>query len=147
MRWEGCSRDDPPHCCDDPLAELVLRLAGLPAVPRLVPRLSPIRVALLDLRPGEALPLADVDLAQLAQRDNVGAEARRDDLRCLARPREVARVDELDRLAGELGRERVRLLASRLVERRVGVALEAPLAVPVRLAVPHEEQLRHRRLG
>ena len=37
----------------------------------------------------------------------------------------------------------VRLLASGVVQRPVGVALEAPLAVPVGLAVAYEEQLGH----
>ncbi len=75
---------------DDPLAELVVGLAVLPAVTVLVPVEYAFWKALLDLRPGQALPLADVDLPQLAQRPDLGVQVRGDDLGGLARTREVA---------------------------------------------------------
>src|SRR5204863_6846940 len=56
---------------------------------------------------------------------------------------EIARVDGVERLLGELRREAARLFAPGLVERAVGVALEAPVEIPVRLAVPHEEDPGH----
>ena len=45
------------------------------------------------------------------------------------------------------GGEGARLLASGLVERLIGMALKAPFAVPVRLAVSNEQQLGHFVLG
>ena len=56
--------------------------------------------------------LADVDLAQLPQRDDLGVEPRREDLGRLARAGEVARVDGVDRLAGERVGELARLRAT-----------------------------------
>ena len=67
----------------------------------------------------------------------------RDELRRLARAGKVARIDRVDSLGGQIGRERARLRTTGVVERRVGVALEAPVAVPVGLAMPDEEKLRH----
>ena len=57
---------------------------------------------------------------------------------------EVARVHGRERHRGELIRERAGLVASRLVQRPVGLALYAAFGVPVRLAVAHEQD---RRLG
>src|SRR5689334_23837115 len=55
-----------------------------------------------------------------------------------------ARVHGVDRLARELLGERACLLATPVVERRVRVALDPALGVPVGLAVPREENRGHR---
>ncbi len=70
-------------------------------------------------------------------------ELRADDLGRLARPREVARVDRVERLARELVGKPARLLAAVVGERPVSVPLQAALRVPVGLAVPNEKELRH----
>ena len=57
---------------------------------------------------------------------------------------EVARVDGVERHRSQLVGEPARLRPSRGVERRVGPALPAALAVPVGLAVACEEEGRHR---
>src|SRR5258708_760024 len=134
----GMSRGDLAQARDDARVEVVVRLTLLPAPAALVPVASSLGKALFDLRPRKALPLADVDLAQRRVRQDRDAEARADDLRRLAGAGEVARVDRVDSLAGELVRERARLLAPELVQRLVRMPLEAALAVPIRLSMPHE---------
>ena len=94
---------------------------------------------------GEPRPRADVDLAQARVGDHRHAVRRGDDLGRLVRAPEVARVDRVERRLAQLLRELARLLAAGLVERRVGPALPAALAVPVGLAVPREEERRHQR--
>ena len=66
-----------------------------------------------------------------------------DDLRRLVRAPEVARVDGGERRRAQLVGQLSRLFSTPLVQRRVGPALPPPLAVPVGLAVPCEEDRRH----
>jgi hypothetical protein len=100
-----------------------------------------------DLVPG--LPLVDAEraLAQpLVEADR--ERGRRADLarRLLGAP-EVAAVERVDALACEPrgGRARLRQAARR--ERAVAVTLDAPLAIPGRLAVADDEQLHGRELS
>ena len=105
----GVLRGDPPERRDDPLAELVVGLAGLPAVAALVPRARRLRDTAARSRATSALAIRRRrSRAALAARVTLDAEVRSDDLGRLARTGEVARVDELDRLVGgQLLRERV----------------------------------------
>jgi hypothetical protein len=84
-----------------------------------------------------------VDLSEARVDVDRAAEPRGDDLRGLARPAEVARVDRGHLLPRELVRERPRLLAAAVVQGRVSVALPASAAVPIRLAVADEDERRH----
>jgi 3-oxoacyl-[acyl-carrier protein] reductase len=108
--------------------------AGLPATVL-------IGKAALDLRCGEALPAAEGALAEARVELDLEPEALGHDLGRLPRPGEVARVDGVDTV--ERLRELARLLASALVQRRVGVTLPATCAIPVRLAVAHDEDRGH----
>ena len=127
----------------DALCELLVRLPAAPAVLAAPPPVERAGVERLDVGVRKALPFADVDLAELRSRNDGHVEARADDLGRLARSAEVARIHGIGALAGELLGERARLCPSVLVQRRVGVALEPLLDVPVGLAVANEEQLRH----
>ena len=72
------------------------------------------------------------------------AVRRGDDLGRLVRAPQVARVDGVERRRrASCSASAARLLAAGLVQRRVGPALPAALAVPVGLAVPCEEDRRH----
>src|SRR5215217_7977860 len=81
-----------PQSGHDALAELLVGLAGVPAVAVLVPPRDTVGMALLDLRPRQSLPAADVDLAELAERDDIGVEDSGNDFRRLAGAQKVARV-------------------------------------------------------
>ena len=96
----------------------------------------------LDLGRGEPLPRSEAALAQPWIESNLEAQLRRDDLRGLPRPGEVARIDDVD-LAIQLFSERLRLLAAYVVQPCVGAALPAAVAVPVRLAVAYQQQVGH----
>jgi 3-oxoacyl-[acyl-carrier protein] reductase len=114
---------------DDPSAVGVVRLA--------VPR-PPVELVLR-----QALPGPDVDLAQPWIDLEWQTEKARDDLARLARSPQVARVHRGDRLAPQRLGELAGLPAAGVVERLVGEALVAALAVPVGLAVAREEDRRH----
>src|SRR5206468_9161563 len=93
--------------------------------------------------PRQTRPVTDVDLAQLAQRRHVEPPTGSDDRGSLPRPGEVARVDGVDRGAGEVGRELLGLHPPGCAERRVAVTLPAAGAVPLGLAMAREENRRH----
>ena len=103
-----------------------------PGGPRRLPRLR-CRRASAPTRPASAArarrPCGPPSCRNCA-REGPGRRRRGDrdgaaqDLRRLARPVEIAGVDGVDPLAGELLRERVGLLAATLVQRRVGLALD-----------------------
>ncbi len=65
----------------------------------------------------------------------------------LDRARKCARVDRLDRNFPEHAREALRLLVPRGIHRRALRALDALLAIPVRLAVAHEDEVARERRG
>lgn len=103
---------------------------------------APIAVGIeaLDLLVGAPLVAAVVPFAQPrldAQREAVRLGDR---LGGLARAQQVARVDGGERPRGQPSPGLARLLETLLVERRVELALEAPLAVPGRDAVPNEDE-------
>jgi NAD(P)-dependent dehydrogenase (short-subunit alcohol dehydrogenase family) len=99
--------------------------------------------ATVDLLAGQALPGADVDLAQRRFAAHGHPEARTDDLGRLEGASQVARVDRVWRLVLERLGEALRLLAAELVQRRVGVSLEPAVAVPVCRPMSREEDRRH----
>lgn len=101
------------------------------------------RMALEHLLVGEPFPGAEVPLTEVADRDDVEAAGLRDDPGGLVRASEVARVDGVEVLAGQLVGEGTRLGAPGLVEGRVRVTLDAALAIPVGLSVAGEEDPRH----
>src|ERR671935_154073 len=129
------------------LAHLLVGFAVVPAAAVLEPAAELLRKAPLDLVPGQRLPRADVDLAQALDRRRRQTVALGDRLRGLERAQQRARIDGCDLLIRERRGELGRLLPPELVQRGVGVALEAALAVPVGLAVACEKDLRHWRLG
>ena len=100
-------------------------------------------------RPGRARPKSappSFPSPSRAGRDRArpeGPSRARDDLRRLAGADEVARVDRLELLVGELLGEPSRLPAAVVAQRPVGVALEAAVGVPVGLAVANEEERGH----
>jgi hypothetical protein len=110
-------------------------LAGEPASMR-------IGEPFLDLRRGEPFPGPEPPLAQPRIESNLETQLRRDDLRRLPRPGEVARIDDVD-VAIELLCERPGLLTAEVVQPRIGAALPAAVAVPVGLAVANEEEGGH----
>ena len=138
---------DAAECSSHSFAQRLVRLPALPAVSALVPPAHALGIAFLDLGPRKPLPLADVDLAELPVEHDGSSDASPDDLGGLACPRQVARVDRDDRLAGELVCERARLLAAGAVQAWICMALEATVAVPVRFSVAHQQELGHRQLG
>ena len=95
-----------------------------------------------DLRVGQTLPRAEMPLAQVGPEDDLSRVALRHDPRGVARARQIARVDRVEPLGCELVGERLGLGPSRVVQRRVGVPLHAPVAVPVGLAVSREQDRR-----
>jgi hypothetical protein len=86
---------------------------------------------------------AEAPLAERGTHPDVEPEPGRDRLGGLERPPQVARPELADRLGGEGLRQRPRLLAARGGERRVAVALDAAVAIPLRLAVADEVDPRH----
>jgi 3-oxoacyl-[acyl-carrier protein] reductase len=122
--------------------ELLVRLAVVPAVPVLEPACVDVRETLLDLVPRQARPRADVDLLQRFVGNRLDAELRRQDCCGLGGSTQRARVQGREALVAELGRQGSSLRATRVVEWGVGVPLEAVLAIPVRLAVPDEDEGR-----
>ena len=87
--------------------------------------------------------MTDVAFAEQRVDDHRQALAFGDDLRRFVRAPEIARVDPLERLVDEEFGQRARLLAAPLVQRRIGVSLEATVPVPVGLSVAGEDQGRH----
>ena len=99
--------------------------------------------AIHDLEVGQPLPGAEMLLPQIGvdrHREPVGC---RDELGRLPRPNEIARVRGLELRGRELDGKGPRLLDAGGIERHVGVSLDAVIAIPVGLAVPHEQDLGH----
>ena len=130
------SQDAPSH--------LLVAFALLPAVATLVMPDDSLGEAPLDLFPGQARPLPDVHLAKVRERAHGHAPCGRDEPRSLDSTPEIARVHGRETGGGELLGERASLRAPPLAERRIGVALKPPVAVPLGLPVTHEEERRHR---
>src|SRR5258707_25464 len=95
---------------------------------------------------GEPFPRAEVLLPQV--RELVHAEARggHGDLCSLSRSLEGAGINGIEALALELFGKRLRLGTTHVVERDVGVTLDTPFAIPVGLAMAHEEDRRRHTL-
>ena len=137
-----------PQSGDDALAELLVRLAGVPAV-AVSGATAPRRRDGAPRSPATSAPASSpTSISRSSRSATISASRRRgQNLGRLPRAQQVARVDGRDVLAGQPVGKLARLFAARLVERRVGVPLEAALAVPVRLAVSNEQELRHGDLG
>jgi 3-oxoacyl-[acyl-carrier protein] reductase len=102
-----------------------------------------LREAIEDLHVRKAFPGTEVALAQIGDRRHVQPPRLREDAGGLVGTDEVAGVNGIDLLAGELGRQPPRLGAPRVVEGRIGVSLDTAVQVPIRLAVAYEEDRRH----
>ena len=97
--------------------------------------------ALRDLGVGEALPAAEVLLAQVGVDRDREPVASGDGRRRVARASEIARVHGDERLGGEARRRgRCAWRDPGRVERNVGVALDAPTEVPVGLTVSRKQE-------
>lgn len=104
------------------------------------PARVPARIGALDLVVGAPLVSAVMPLAQPRLDAQIEAVRRGDRLRRLAGAQQVARVDGGERPRSKAPAGLARLLEALLVERRVELPLEAPLAVPGRDAVPNEDE-------
>jgi len=125
---------------DDACRELLVRLAVRPTgSPRDVGSLREPRP---DLVHGHALPVADVDLAESLELLRLEPQLLGNDPSRLARASQRARVDRAQAFGAQDVSELASLPASGLVERSVGVPLEAALAIPVGLAVSDEDDRR-----
>ena len=125
----GMSLGDSPQRAEDPFLVRLRRLAD---------ELDPIA-----LHGRQPFPRSPVLLAQVGVEHDRQPEPLADDLRRLARAGEVARVDRLELLAGELLGELLRLTPAVVAQRPVGMALESAVGVPVGLAVANEKQGGH----
>ena len=74
-------------------------------------------------------------LAQLRQRLHLQPAPRRQHLRRLVRAREIAAVDRVKFMMRRAESHRQRLAHAGLVQRDIGLALDAPVHVPVGLAM------------
>jgi hypothetical protein len=98
-------------------------------------------IARRDLAAGEPRPAPEVELPQAPAGKRVDPERARQRGAGLDRPREIAGDDELEAERSELARQGRRLLAPVRRERRIAVALPAPVGVPRRLRVADERQI------
>jgi len=103
----------------------------------------PVPGAAVEVCVANALPGADVDLAQASVERDGQPETCSDDLRGLRRPTEIARVDGRNRPCTQLLGQLPGLRSAQLVEGLVRVPLVPPRTIPVGLAVPREEDRRH----
>jgi hypothetical protein len=120
---------DPSQRVKDPVSVRLCRLAD--------------ELDAIALHGGKALPRSPVLLAQVGVEHGRQPESSADDLGGLAGTRKIAGVDRLELLAAELFGELLCLAPTVVAQRPVGVALKAPLGVPVGLAVANEKQSRH----
>ena len=127
---------------NDALAELVVRLSVVPAVPVAQPAGIAGRESHLHLFPGQPGPGADVDLLERFDPNGLQPQLRREDLRRLLGATQRARVDGREARAPQLGCQPTNLRSTRVVEWWIRVPLEAVVAIPVRLAVPDQDDGR-----
>jgi len=92
---------------------------------------------------GQAFPVSPVFLPQITIEHHRKPKASGDDLGCLASPGEIARVDRLQLLARKRVGEVSCLPAAEVGEGPVCVPLQAPVGVPVGLAVANEQERGH----
>ena len=118
---------------DDAASHLLVRLPAVPALAEIEPPPVLLRKPFFDLVAREPLPPPDVDLAQPVDRSRLQAVRSGNDLGGLEGSTERARVDRVKGAAGKRGRELARLRPAGVVQRWVGVSLEAAAQVPVRL--------------
>ena len=125
-RCSGCAAAIGRSAATIALAERLVRLAGLPAVAVARASARAVGVALLDLRPRQALPARRrrSRAARAARRPRRRAAPRRSPPSRARGARSLVYTASIRSPASCVG-ERARLRAARLVERRVGVALEA----------------------
>jgi hypothetical protein len=130
-----------------PRIEFRLALAARHDVPvRLLDPPRPcVGITRSDLVRAQALPLAEVDLAQRGLGDGAQADGRANDLGRLKRALEVARVVGDEGPAGQASGQELGLAAALLGEGWVELALDAVLAVPGRLPVADENEPRRSR--
>ncbi len=116
------------------------RLPCLEIVIGIARRVTGVRLGMArgGLGHGQSLEDAIVALAQLRQRLDHVVFALRQRLRGFHRACEVAAVDRVEALVRRVERHRQRLRPPGVVERNVEVSLDAPLHVPVGLAMPDE---------
>ena len=101
-------------------------------------------IALLDLGTREPRDLADVAFTQPRLDDRLRqVKGRRDDFGGLDGAAEIGRDDQVDVFVLDKLRQFGGLRPAGVAERRVGCTLPAPLGVPNRLAVAHEENFLH----
>jgi len=129
------------HICKEVVHAVgeVLERLGIVSPGALAGEPEPMRIGetLLDLRHRQSFPGSKAALAQPRIDSNPEAQLRRDDVRGLARSRQVARIDHVD-VSVELVGQQTGLFATQLVEARIGTALPASVSVPVGLAMPNE---------
>ena len=125
----GMALGNPSQRVKDPVPVLLCRLAD--------------ELDAVALRCGQALPGSPVLLSQVGVEHGRQPEFSADDLGRLAGTRKIAGVDRLELLAVELLGELLCLTPTEVAQRPVGVALKAPLGIPVGLAVANEKQSRH----
>ena len=101
-----------------------------------------LRPARRHLVEGETLEDTEAALAQPRVEPDVQTMRARERLRGLARARQVARVDRIQALVRERGREALGLPASHRIECDVQLALQAQLGVPGRLSVTDGDDAR-----
>ena len=120
---------------DSPAARPHVGIAGLHA-------LELRRPARLDLRRRQPRPGAEIPLAQSAVTDERQARRARHDLGGLPRAQQIARHERFEARRQQPARERARLHAPALRERRVRLPLPAAECVPFALGVPDQPDRR-----
>src|SRR5438270_13843724 len=127
----------------DPLGEGIVGLGIVGTRPLAgSPALQGVTVPFLDLGSGQTLPGAEAPLAEPLVDPDLEAEPAGHDLRRLPGPLQVARVNDVN-LVGQLVGELPGLISPARVQGGVRVSLPAAVAVPVGLAVTHEEDGGH----
>lgn len=96
-----------------------------------------------DIFDQHAFPLAVIDLAQARVAKMRRGQSPREDFRRLHGPQQVAAIHGVYWFPLQAFRQRLRLGYALCIQRDIGVALDAPFEVPVRLPVADEEDFGH----
>jgi len=135
---------DVAQCRLDPIVQRQQRFAAVGQRERRLacaPAPVSVRIDALDLLVGASLVAAVMPLAQAPLDAKLQSVRGGDRLGRLARAQQVARIDGGERPRAQPQCGLAGLLEALLVERRVELPLEAPLAVPGSDAVPDEDEL------